>query len=116
MKPSSDGRLECHAGAMSPPAVVIDDSTHRFVVATPHGDAFIQFRRRADRLVLVHTEVPSELEGQGLATTLVEAALAHAEEHHLTVVPVCPMVKGWLHRHPDATERLTIDWLQDTDD
>jgi len=60
------------------PDVVIDDSTNRFVIATPDGDAFIQYRRRGDRLVLVHTEVPSALEGQGLATALVETALAHA--------------------------------------
>ena len=101
---------------MSTPAVEIDESTHRFLIATPDGDAFIQYRRREDRLVLIHTEVPPALEGRGLATALVEAALAHAEEHHLTIVPVCPLVKGWLQRHADVAQRLTIDWSQGADD
>jgi uncharacterized protein len=93
--------------------VVNDESDHRFVIRDPLGEAFIQYRLRTDRLILIHTEVPAALEGRGLAAELVLAAVDHAAAHDLTVVPLCPMARSWLMRHPDVAQRVTIDWAQD---
>jgi predicted GNAT family acetyltransferase len=41
------------------------------------------------------------------------AAVDHAAAHDLTVVPLCPMARSWLMRHPDVAQRVTIDWAQD---
>jgi uncharacterized protein len=65
---------------------------------------------RGDRLVLVHTEVPVELEGHGIGGRLVTAAVDRAVREGLTLVPLCPFARGWLQRHPDAASKAVIDW------
>jgi predicted GNAT family acetyltransferase len=67
------------------------------------------YRRNGNRLVLVHTGVPQELEGQGIGGKLVTAAIDRAEREGLTVVPLCPFASAWLKRHPDVASRVTID-------
>lgn len=56
----------------------------------------------ADGLItFVHTEVDPERRGQGLAGTLISAALDHARGRGLGVVPFCPYVRKFLAGHPD---------------
>src|SRR4029453_1138926 len=69
-----------------------------------HGEehvAVAEYRRRGDTIFFIHTEVPRELEGQGVASKLVRAALDEARAPHLAVVPFCPSVPGYIRRHPD---------------
>ncbi len=72
--------------------------------------AELPYRRNGNRLVLIHTEVPEELEGRGLGGALVMAAVDRAAREGLTVVPLCPFARGWLQRHPDVAGRADIDW------
>ncbi len=72
--------------------------------------AHLDYVRRGDRLVLVHTEVPDDLEGHGLGGALVRAAIDYAADHTLVVEPQCPFAREWLRRHPDVASRVTIDW------
>ncbi len=72
--------------------------------------AELLYRRNGRRLVLVHTEVPEELEGRGLGGSLVTAAIDQAAREDLVVVPLCPFARGWLERHPDVAARATVDW------
>jgi uncharacterized protein len=96
---------------MTDPPQVIDNAVGaRFEVTVAGTLAELVYRRRADRLVLVHTEVPDALSGQGIGGALVQAALAEAAAGNLTVVPLCPFARGWLQRHPEAAAAVTIDW------
>jgi len=52
-------------------------------------------------IYLTHTEVPIALEGQGIASQLVEKVFADIEEKGLRLVPLCPFVVGYLQKHPD---------------
>ena len=63
--------------------------------------AVAEYRRRGDTIFFIHTEVPRELEGQGIASKLVKAALDGARTQRLAVVPFCPFVAGYIRRHPD---------------
>src|SRR5262245_51391948 len=63
--------------------------------------ALAEYRRRGDTIFFIHTEVPRELEGQGVASKLVKAALEDARAQHLVVVPFCPFVASYIRRHPD---------------
>jgi predicted GNAT family acetyltransferase len=78
-----------------------------------HADGWLAeliYRVRGDRLVLVHTEVPAELEGRGIGTSLVTAAVDRAAREGLTLVPLCPFARDWLERHPEAASKAVIDW------
>ena len=59
----------------------------------------------ADRLVvLTHTEVDPQYEGQGVGGRLVQAALDDVRSRGLHVLPVCPFAKAWLGRHRDYSD------------
>ena len=91
------------------PQVRQDPDASRFVYADAGVEAELMYRLRAGRLVLVHTSVPPELEGQGVGGRLVEAAVGFAAAQGLTVVPSCPFARSWLERHPEVAARVPID-------
>ena len=96
---------------MSDPADVIDNKdASRFELHADGWLAELAYRIRGDRLVLVHTEVPVELEGRGIGSRLVTAAVDRAAREGLTLVPLCPFARDWLERHPEAASKAVIDW------
>ena len=96
---------------------VIDNrSESRFELAAGGAVSVLMYRRRADRLVLVHTEVPESLGGRGIAGMLVQAAVHRASSEGLTVVPLCPFARKWLERHPQVASGITVDWGPPPDD
>ncbi|HEV2259206.1 MAG TPA: GNAT family N-acetyltransferase [Streptosporangiaceae bacterium] len=96
---------------MSDSANVIDNTgASRFELREDGRLAELVYRIRGDRLVLVHTEVPVELEGRGIGGRLVTAAVDRAAGEGLTLVPLCPFARGWLERHPEAASKVVIDW------
>src|SRR4029077_15327791 len=54
----------------------------------------------------VHTEIEERFEGMGLASRLIAGALADVRAHGMTIVPQCPFVNAYLHRHPEETDLL----------
>lgn len=86
------------------------ESEHRFVLEIDGHVAELVYDRVLDRLQLVHTEVPDELEGRGIGGVLVRAAIEYAAREGLIVVPRCPFARRWLRRHPEVAELVQIDW------
>ena len=90
---------------------VTDNQAESRVEAHVDGHrAELLYRRNGNRLVLIHTEVPEQLEGHGIGGALVTAAINRAARDGMTVVPLCPFARGWLERHPDVASQVTIDW------
>ena len=52
-------------------------------------------------IYLTHTEVPKELEGQGIASELLSGVFQILSERELSLVPICPFVKSYLSRNPE---------------
>jgi predicted GNAT family acetyltransferase len=90
--------------------VVDEPARDRFVIELDGKEAVLQYRLNGNRLVLIHTEVPEELGGQGLGGRLVRAATDRAAREQLTIVPVCPYARRWMQEHPDVTAGLLVDW------
>ena len=88
----------------------LDEISNQFTLTSGTATAVLQFRLRADRLIIVHTVVPPEVEGQGMGGRLVVAALDYAATRHLTVVPICPFARAWLRSHPDVAATANIEW------
>lgn len=62
-----------------PPPFVHNLAANRFEAAMPGGIAEAAYRRIGDTLHLVHTDVPPESQGRGIAGALVEAVLDCAD-------------------------------------
>lgn len=52
-------------------------------------------------VLLTHTEVPVDLEGQGIGSELTEAVLQDIDNQDLKVVPLCPFVAAYIKKHPE---------------
>jgi hypothetical protein len=82
----------------------------RFELTADGHRAELVYRVEGSNLVLIHTEVPEDLGGQGIGGVLVQAAIDRAVRDGLTIVPLCPFVRRWLQRHPDGAAAASIDW------
>ncbi len=90
--------------------VVDEKDQHRFTLTVDGTVAELVYRDEGDRLVLIHTGVPDELGGRGIAGRLVRHAVETAASRGQTVAPWCPYAKHWLEEHPDAAATVEIDW------
>ncbi|RAV98934.1 GNAT family N-acetyltransferase [Pseudochryseolinea flava] len=52
-------------------------------------------------LVVYHTEVKEQLQGQGVAGNLLATMVDYARQNNLKVVPLCPYVLAQFKRHPE---------------
>ena len=68
--------------------------------------ALAAYRLEDGRISFVHTEVPVELEGQGVGKKLVAGALEQVREEGLKVVPLCSFVRHYVETHPDTQDLL----------
>lgn len=92
------------------PPVVDEPDSGRFAIHYEDGDAELEYRIRAGRMLLTHTGVPDVLQGRGVASRLVRTAVERAAQEGLTVVPWCPYARKWLEDHADAAATVDIDW------
>jgi predicted GNAT family acetyltransferase len=86
-----------------------NESLRRFETTIDGHLAELTYQRHGDRLVLAHTEVPAQLEGMGVGGELVTAAVDDAVRNGLTVVPQCSFARGWLEKHPDVAQQVSIE-------
>jgi len=61
----------------------------------------IEYIKAQNKIFLTHTEVPIQLEGKGVGTSLVKQVLEDIKKKELTLVPLCPFVALYLKRHPE---------------
>src|SRR6185436_11013469 len=115
----SSGTAACSCRCSNPssclmsnaPTDVWDDTVGSRLVLEEDGvEAELIYRKRAGRMILIHTEVPDALGGRGIGGRLVRAALARARAENLTLVPWCPFARRWLTDHPDESDGVSIDW------
>lgn len=69
----------------------------------------LKYRLAGDRLCLLHTEIESPYEGNGLGSVLIKHVMDEARQHQRTVVPYCPYVRGWINLHAEYSDLVSID-------
>jgi predicted GNAT family acetyltransferase len=82
-------------------ALIDNKEQHNFELWVDGRRSFIDYKRHGSRVYLLHTEVPKELEGNGVAAALVEKTLRYLEENQLKLIPLCVYVQSFLKRHPE---------------
>ena len=78
--------------------------TGRFELERDGKIAYLEYTLAGNVLGLIHTEVPEELRGHGLASSLAETALQYARENNLKVDVICPSVFDYLSKHPEYSD------------
>ena len=93
---------------MSTPMIDVHDNPaeSRFETMIDGATAVAEYRLADGRITFTHTVVPQALEGRGVGSALVRAALAAARERGLKVVPRCSFVAGYMRRHPETQDLL----------
>jgi len=64
------------------------------------------YQIEGDTIVFTHTIVPKAIEGRGVASKLIRAALDSARDRGLKVIAQCPFVAAYIKRHPDTQDLL----------
>ncbi|MGY1836375.1 GNAT family N-acetyltransferase [Blastococcus sp. SYSU DS0510] len=89
----------------SAPVVVDNRGAGRFealVDGTVAG--FAEYRRRGSSVAFTHTVVEPAFEGRGVGSALARGALDAVRAEGASVLPLCPFIRGWIHRHPDYAD------------
>jgi uncharacterized protein len=79
---------------------------HRFELDADGHVAFSNYRRDGGTINILHTEVPKELNGRGIGSTLVRGLLDIARAQRLTVKPLCPFASAYIAKHPEYADLL----------
>jgi uncharacterized protein len=88
-------------------ATVNDNKTeHRFELEVEGHLAAAYYRRSGNVITFEHTEVPPELGGKGVGSSLVRGALDQVRAEGLQVVAQCPFVKAWIEKNPAYADLL----------
>lgn len=91
-----------------PQAEDVRDNTddHRFELTVDGALAYAAYRLTDDRITFIHTVVPPELEGRGIGSDLIHAALENARSRGLSVVAECSFGAEYIDRHPEYRDLL----------
>ena len=87
-------------------AVRDNKAASRYELAVGGDVAIAVYQQRGDVIAFTHTEVPPELEGHGVGSTLIKGALADVRARGLAVIPACEFVAAYLERHPEEQDLL----------
>jgi uncharacterized protein len=68
--------------------------------------AIAVYTLRPGVITFVHTEVPAELGGKGVGSTLVRGALEDVRRQGLKVAVRCSFVRAFIAKHPEFNDLL----------
>jgi hypothetical protein len=83
-----------------------NESNHQYELEAGGATALAAYSLSGDTVTFTHTEVPEELEGQGIGGRLIAGALDDVRRRGLKIVPACSFVRHYVDTHPDAQDLL----------
>ena len=86
--------------------VVHDEQRQEFAATVAGSHAVLQYRLSGSLMTIVHTEVPPEIEGHGVAGDLMRTALAEARRNGWRVRPACSYAHWFLQQHREYADLL----------
>jgi predicted GNAT family acetyltransferase len=94
---------------MQDPTVRVQDhpEENRFELVVDGHRAVAIYELAPGVITFLHTLVPDELQGRGIARELVLAGLASARERGLAVVPKCPVFAAYMRKHAETQDLLS---------
>lgn len=87
--------------------VVNNKEKLRFEVACDNGEfAYIEYRWYHGDIAYMHTVVPDDMQGKGIASMMARAALDYAAKEKLRVMVYCPYVAKYIKEHPEYSKLI----------
>ncbi|MCW3073773.1 MAG: N-acetyltransferase [Flaviaesturariibacter sp.] len=82
-----------------------------FFIESESGErvAELTYLEKSEQMHIDHTEVDDSLRGKNIGYQLVEAAVAHARQNSLKIVPLCPFAKALIDKRPEMQDVLAKD-------
>ncbi|HSY57455.1 MAG TPA: GNAT family N-acetyltransferase [Bradyrhizobium sp.] len=88
-------------------AMVRDNKAQsRFELDVEGGVAFANYRMTPAAVIITHTETPRALRGHGIASELIEGALALIRADGRKVIGACGFVVDYLRKHPEYADMV----------
>ena len=78
-----------------------NESLNRFETQVDGVFGFLEYAKKSATIALLHTEVPPEIGGRGIAQALAVHAFEYAKANDLKVIIYCPFVAVCIKRHPE---------------
>ena len=63
-----------------------------------------EYRPAGDSVIVAHTEIDEQREGEGLGSVLVRGVLDRIRASGKTVIPTCPFTAAYIQRHPEYAD------------
>jgi predicted GNAT family acetyltransferase len=86
--------------------IVNNGERHRYELAVDGHIAATYYAIADGVITFIHTEVPPELGGKGIASKLIRGALDQVRAEGLKVIAQCPFVKAFIDKHADYQDLL----------
>jgi predicted GNAT family acetyltransferase len=87
--------------------IIIDNAAmHRFEMPVGDDTAVAYYQEQDGRIVLLHTEVPQQLSGQGVGSRLARAVFDTLKTRGKRVVAKCPFMSAYATKHPEYLAML----------
>jgi predicted GNAT family acetyltransferase len=86
--------------------VVDNPELNRFEALLPTGEVagFATYQKSQARIVLLHTEVFDQYEGEGVGSTLARGALDLVRDSGTPLKVLCPFITKYIARHPEYAD------------
>ena len=86
---------------------IVNNKAHQRYELAVDGHLAATYYKIADGVItFIHTEVPPELGGKGIASKLIKGALDQVRAEGLKVIAQCPFVKAYIDKHPEEADLL----------
>ncbi|MBS0446130.1 MAG: N-acetyltransferase [Proteobacteria bacterium] len=78
----------------------------RFEARVDGHPCVADYRLSDGTMLVTHTEVAPQLQGQGIAAQLMRTLLDYARDHGYKVRPLCSYARAYMRRHPETANLL----------
>lgn len=70
----------------------------------------VNYYKENNIIIVTHTGVKTEYEGQGIAGALTKAMLTFITKNNLKINPLCSYTKSYIDRHPELKNLLHVEY------
>ena len=86
--------------------VTNNEAKKRYETAVNGQIAYLEYIPAGQNIVLSHTEVPVELEGQGVGGQLVKHVLETIKSNNQKIIVTCPFVISYIKKHQEYLDLI----------